>query len=247
MTRALRAELLKLRRAPVPLWTALAVAVVPALTASSVRMVDGSLDHTTWTSFMALAPQMMASWWGVLIFGLATAYMFGREYLDGTAKNMLTLPVRREAFVVAKLIVLAGWLAALTLVAVALQAAFALVLGVPGFAWGHIWRAVVDCLEIAGLIFLTLPAIGALAVLERGYLPPMMVSALMATAAFLVGAIGWGRFFPWSMPLAVAGSAFGPLIEPPVLEPASFAISGTLFAVGLAVLLAYIDRADNTQ
>lgn len=246
MLRALRSEVLKMRRSRTVLWTALAVSIVPAITASSVKAL-GSLTTLTWESFMALAPQMMASWWGVLIFGLATSYLFGREYLDGTAKNMLTLPIRRETFIVAKLVVLAFWTGGLALLAVGLQAGFAALLGVSGFAWSYIWAAAADCLEIAALIYVTLPAVAALAMLEKGYLPPMMFSAFMATAAFMVGAVGWGRWFPWSMPLAVAGSAFGPLIDPPTLTSGSAVVDAAIFAVGLAALFAYVDRADNLQ
>jgi ABC-2 type transport system permease protein len=246
MLRALKGELFKLRRAPMVLWTLLTVALVPAVSAGSVKTMDADL-HVTWDSFMRLGPQMMASWWGILIFGLATSYLFGREFFDGTAKNMLTLPIRRETFVVAKFVVLALWVAALTVLSVVMQAAFASVLGVPGFAWAPIWRSASQSFQIAGLIYLTLPVVAALATLEKGYLPPMMFSAFMATAAFMVAAIGWGRWFPWSMVLAPAGSSFGPLFDAPVLTAVSWVIDSAVFAAGVLVVLVYIDRADNTQ
>jgi ABC-2 type transport system permease protein len=196
---------------------------------------------------MLLAPQMMASWWAVLLLGLAASYVFGREYFDRTAKNMLTLPIRREAFVAAKLLVLGMWVAGLALVAVVIQACFALLLGIDGFAWRHVWTAAADCLEIAGLIYLTLPVVGVLAMLEKGYIPPMVFSVFMTTAALMVGVTDAAPYFPWSMPLAAAGSAFGPMIEPPLLNAWSFVISGALFGAGTVALLLYIDRADNLQ
>lgn len=247
MLRALRAEFLKLRRARVLLWTALTVAVVPSVTGSSMRIIDGGPTAATWESFMRLAPQMMASWWAIPIFGLAAAYIFGREFSDGTAKNMLTLPIRRESFIFAKLIVLAVWVLGLTAFSIALQALGAVVFGLPGFAWIHIQTAAVESLQIAGLVYATLPVVAALAMLERGYFPPMIFSAFVATAAFMVGAVGWGSWFPWSMPLAVIGTAFGPLIEKPTLYFGSFVIDAVVFLVGLAAMLIYIDRADNTQ
>jgi ABC-2 type transport system permease protein len=160
---------------------------------------------------------------------------------------MLTLPIRRETFIFAKLIVLAAWVLGLTLLSVALQALGATVLGLPGFDWAHVRVAAVQSLQIAALVYPTLPLVASLAMLEKGYLPPMMFSAFMATAAFMVGAVGWGGWFPWSMPLAITGSAFGPLISTPTLVPGSFAVEAAVFVVGLAVMLVYIDRADNTQ
>lgn len=246
MLRVLRAEFLKLRRANVVLWTALSVAAVPAISAGSAKAIDKTVP-LTWEGFMRLAPQMMATWWGVLVFGLVAAYVFGREYFDGTAKNMLTLPVRRESFVVAKFVVVALWVAGLAALSVALQATFGAVLGIPHLTWAPVWSAARDSFEVAGLIYLTLPVVAALATLEKGYMPPMMFSAFMATAAFMVSAIGWGRYFPWSMPFAAAGSAFGPLVKPLTLVPASYAVDAAAFLVGVVAVLVYTDRADNTQ
>ena len=247
MLRALRSEIVKLKRARVVLWTVLIVALVPFVVAFSIRLVGADLGRTTWESFMRLAPQMMASWWGIMIFGLAAAYLFGREFGDGTAKNMLTLPIRRESFVVAKMGVLALWVSGLTLLSVALEAACAAALGLPGFAWEHIWVAAGESMTIALLIYLTLPIVAALAMLEKGYLPPMLFSALMATASMLFAVVGWARWFPWSMPLAVAGSSMGPLIHKPEISTGSWVVDATLFVVGLAAVIVYIDRADNTQ
>lgn len=247
MLRVLAAEVRKIHRAPVLWWTFGAVAVVPVLSATSILALAGGLRHTDWRMFMDLAPQMMASWWAVLLFGLAASFIFGREYLEGTAKNLLTLPLRREAFMIAKLGVLAVWVLALSLVAVALQAVAAAILGVQGFAWAHVWRAAWACLEIAGILYLTLPVVASLAMLEMGYLPPMLFSAFMAATAFMVGAVGWGAYFPWSMPLAAAGSAFGPLIKAPVLAPISFGILGVVFAGGLSAAFLHVRFADNTQ
>jgi ABC-2 type transport system permease protein len=247
MLRALKAEVLKLRRARMVMWTALSVALVPAVVASSLKLSNTDLGRTTWESFMDFAPQMMASWWGVLLFGLAASYLFGREYADGTAKTMLTLPIRRESFVAAKMIVLAAWVFGLTALSVVLEAACAAVLRLPGFAWEHVWATAGESMTIALLVYLTLPVVAWLAMLEKGYLPPMLFSAFMATAGFMCGAIGWGRWFPWSMPLAVAGSAFGPLIQKPTLVAGSWVVEVVVFSIGLAAVIAYIDRADNTQ
>lgn len=247
MLRALKAEIAKLKRARIVLWTALAVALIPAFVASSMKLTDSDLRLVTWDSFMHMAPQMMSSWWGILLFGLAASYLFGREYTDGTAKNMLTLPIRRETFVLAKMLVLAMWVFGLAALSVAFEAVYAAVLRLPGFAWEHIWASTGESMTIALLIYLTLPVVAWLAMLEKGYLPPMLYSAFMATTSLMFAVIGWGRWFPWSMPQAVAGSSFGPLIEKPTLVAGSWMVDAAVFVVGLVAVIVYIDRADNTQ
>lgn len=247
MLRALKAEVVKLKRARVVLWTALALAPIPAVVASWAKLIDPDLAHTTWDSFMHLAPQTMASWWGILLFGLAASYLFGREFTDGTAKNMLTLPIRRESFVLAKMLVLAVWVFGLAALSIALQAVYAAVLRLPGFAWEHIWASTGESMQVTLLIYLTLPVVAWLAMLEKGYLPPMLFSSLMAAAGLLPMPVGWGSWFPWSMPQAIVGSFIGLGLPKPTLVAGSWVVDATVFVVGMAAVIVYIDRADNTQ
>src|SRR5699024_1288664 len=47
---------------------------------------------------------------GALItFGVVLAWMFGREFADGTITGLFTLPVSRGRIALAKLVVYAGW------------------------------------------------------------------------------------------------------------------------------------------
>ena len=56
---------------------------------------------------------------GMLLLAFIVAYLFGREYGDATAKNMLALPVARHWFAVAKLAVAAVWWMALIVLVLA--------------------------------------------------------------------------------------------------------------------------------
>lgn len=248
MLRSLRAEMLKLKRARTPVWTALAVCLFPLLPVFTAKLVDGELAHATWEQFMRAGPEMIASAWGLMLFGLATAYLFGREFDDGTAKYMLTLPLRREYFVVSKMAVLAGWVVGLTLLSVAVQAGYAALLGLTGFSWEHIAAGLTQSLKVSLMIYLTLPVVALLAMLGKGYLPPMLFSALMMAAGMMLATVGWERWFPWSMPIVFAGMTFGPRdAATGQLGAASWAIAFGLFAAGLAAVFWYVDRVDNTQ
>ena len=62
----------------------------------------------SWAGDLAMLTQMIGIVGG-LVLAVIAAYVFGREYAEGTAKNMLALPVPRPWFVFAKLGVSAVW------------------------------------------------------------------------------------------------------------------------------------------
>ena len=247
MLRALQAEVLKLKGSRVPLWTGSVVLLAPLLTLAAVRGRPGGAALLGWTAFMRSGAQLIAGVYGVMLFGLVAAYLFGREYVEGTAKEMLTLPLTRESFIVAKMAVLAVWVLGLTLFSMVTQAGYAALAGADGFSLGGLTSVLLDDLTVSLLVFATLPMVALLAVAGRGYLAPMTYSAVMAAAGLGLAEAGWSRWFPWSMPMAVTGIALGPLLPMPGLVFASWAIALGLFAGGLAALFWFVDRADSAQ
>ena len=234
----------KLRRSSTPLWTCLVVLLAPAITASTLSLTNAGSARTDWGAFMRGGPQLMASWYGILLFGMAAAYLFGREYGEGTAKEMLTLPLRREYFFVAKMIVLAAWVLGLALLSLAAQAGYAAVLGLDGFSWAEAARCVTISLKVALLTYATLPWVALLAMVGRGYLAPMVYSALAAFFGVALAEAGWSRWFPWSMSLSVTGVTLFPAVPMPTLVFGSWALMALVFVMGAAATLWYGDRAD---
>ena len=247
MLRALKAEFQKLRRAGMPLWTALVVLVAPLVTVSMVSLADNTVVIVTWGDFMRYGPQLIASWYGAILFGLVTAYLFGREHVEGTEKQMFTLPLRREYFFAAKMAVLAVWATGLLLLSVAAQAAYATLLGLQGASWAVVTQCVAADLKVAVLIYATLPWVALVAMIGKGYIAPLVYSAITAAIGLGLAEAGWGRWFPWSMPLSVTGVALFPSVPMPTLVGWSWALIALVFASGMAAAIGYIDRADNTQ
>ena len=62
----------------------------------------------TWPGYLALVT-LFVGIGGMLLLSFIVAYVFGREYAEGTAKNLLALPVARWSFVLAKFVVAAAW------------------------------------------------------------------------------------------------------------------------------------------
>lgn len=243
MLRVLRAELLKLRRARTLVWTVAVVIFFASMSAWGAETWAPDAP-VTWAGTLTSGTVWIAGWWGVLVFGLAAAHLFGAEFSDGTAPAMLTAPIPRSRFVAAKLIVLALWVLALTLASVVAHVAIAALQGADGFAWRLIAENVRDSLLVALLLYLTLPLVALVSMLGRGLLAPMLFSTAMTVAGWTAGFLGWSRWLPWSMPATVLGGMGPPGIATGELGFASWAITLAVFAAGLIAVFVYVDRAD---
>jgi ABC-2 type transport system permease protein len=70
----------------------------------------------------------------MLLLSFIVANAFGREYAEGTAKNLLALPVGRHWIVLAKFAVAATWWLVLVVAVLAEAFVVGLALGLPGFS-----------------------------------------------------------------------------------------------------------------
>src|SRR5665811_191864 len=130
--------------------------------------------------------------------------MFGREYADGTAKNLLALPVGRVWFVLAKLVVAAVWWFALVVAVLVEALAIGRVVGLPGFSAGLALGGAGDALLAAGVAYLLVPVIAWITTLGRGYLPPLGFALAMLAVGNVFAKTGWALWFPWSIvPLSI--------------------------------------------
>ena len=66
------------------------------------------------------------------MFVMAVTWVFGREFADGTLKDMLAVPVQRSSILMAKFIVTAAWSAALTLVILIFSLVMGAIIQLPG-------------------------------------------------------------------------------------------------------------------
>lgn len=241
MLRALHAEISKLKRSRMPLWTALIMLLMPLIVVGIVQAPQA--PPIGWVDFMRVGSEMLATL-GIVVFGMVAAYLFGRDHVEGTAPTVLTLPMRREYPVLAKGIVLLAWVLALTLLSVGAGAGYAAILGLKGFTLARLASTTGESLEVAMLLFGTLPIVALLAVIGRGYIAPMAFSGMTAWVGLGLAEAGWSRWFPWSMPMGITGIILGPPIEIRGLVAGSWAVMATLFVAGLVALVWYVDTAD---
>src|SRR6185503_17043962 len=127
---ALWAETLKARRSKVPLLAAIGFTLAPLMDGlfmfimkdperareMGLLSVKAQLAMSTadWTTFFSVLTQAIAVG-GVIVFSIVTAWMFGREFSDHTAKDLMALPTSREVIVTAKLMIISACVFATTI------------------------------------------------------------------------------------------------------------------------------------
>ena len=137
------------------------------LLGAKAQLSGGTAD---WAGYFALLAQMVAVG-GMLLFGMILIWLFGREFADRTAKDLLALPTSRAALVVAKLVVALAWSLLLTAELVAVSVPLGALLGLRGWSTGAAARGGDhSCHRVLTVVLATTYALAAS--WGRGYLPP---------------------------------------------------------------------------
>lgn len=256
---ALATEFLKLRRSKVTWFTFAALSIGPLAIALMMWIVRepgraaqlGLLGTkanlsgltATWPAYSSMLT-LMVGIGGMLLLSFIVAYIFGREYTEGTAKNLLALPVGRHWFVLAKLVVAAVWWAILVVAVLAEALVLGAALALPGFSATLAVRAVHDALLAAAIAYLLAPVVAWIAMLGRGYLPPLGFALAMLALGNVFSHTGWATWFPWSIvPLYIG--AIGQRVT--TLAPSSLVVVALTFLAGIAATIAQLRWADNAQ
>ena len=231
MIGALATELLKARRSRVPWVTALAFAVAAGvgglfmfilqdqdrarslgLIGTKASLVGRDADWATYLAFLAQTTAVG----GMLVFGLVSVWLFGREFSQHTVKDLLALPTARTTIVLAKFVVAGLWCLVLTAQLVGFGLVIGTALGLPGWSAALAASGVATVAATAAMTVLLTTPIAFAASAGRGYLPGVGVMMAAIFSAQVIAALGYGRYFPWSVPALYSGLA-GPGSDPPGL------------------------------
>jgi ABC-type transport system involved in multi-copper enzyme maturation permease subunit len=197
----------------------------------------------TWPAYFSMLTLVIGIG-GMLLLSFIVAFIFGREYAEGTAKNLLALPVGRHWFVLAKLVVAAVWWTLLVVAILAEAFVIGLALALPGFSAALAVGAVHDALLAAAVAYLLAPVIAWIATLGRGYMPPLGFALAMLALGQVFSKTGWATWFPWSIVPLFIGTVGQPV---QTLPPGSFVVVALTFLAGVTATIAHLRYADNTQ
>ena len=238
-------ELRKVLRSRVPFFTALGFLMMPLIGAllifiykdpqlarqlgllgTKANLVVGSAD---WPGYLNLMIEF-TTLGGFFFFLLAISWIFGREFTDGTVKDLLAVPVGRFDILLAKFLVAVLWCAALILETTGTGLALGALIHLPGGSSAVILHSARLLVVTAGMSIVLVLPFGFFASLGRGYLLPIGIAVLTMILANLSITLGWGEYFPWSIPGAYLQEAQLPFFSYAIVLLTGLAgVAGTYF------------------
>jgi ABC-2 type transport system permease protein len=260
LPRLLATEFLKLRRTKVT-WLSLAALSLGPLAialfmwivrepgrARRLGLLGAKADlagiSATWPSYFSMLT-LVVGMGGLLLLAFIVAFIFAREYVEGTAKNLLALPVARYWFVLAKLVVAGAWWAVLVAAVIGETFLIGFAMALPGFTEAAAAGAVRDVVVVAAVVYMLAPVVAWIATLARGYMAPLGFALVMLVLAQVFGKTGWGPWFPWSIVASFVGSVGQRVVTS--IAPGSVVVVVVTFIAGIVVTTAQLRYSDNTQ
>ncbi|GAA1761589.1 ABC transporter permease [Nonomuraea bangladeshensis] len=259
MRDALWAELLKARRSRLPWITALAFTIAALVCgtfmfiladparARALGLLGGKAQlsgaSADWPGYLALLAEAVAIG-GLGVYGLIAIWLFGREFSDHTATDLLALPASRTTIVAAKFTIATLWALLLAVLLVALGLGIGTLLALPAWSAPAVLDGLARILAAAVLAALTTTPLALAASAGRGYLAAVGVLFGIIFASQIIAALGYGAYFPWSVPGLYAGIA-GEGQDPP--GPAGLLLVAATGAIGAIATAAWWNRADHTR
>ncbi len=253
---AFMVELNKARRSAVSLLTGLAFLFIPMVgalfmlilrypeTAKRLGILGAKAQlaaiDASWPSLLNLLSQAVTLG-GMIIFSFIAAWVFGREYINKTLKDLLALPTSRTTIVIAKFALITVWSFVFSMVAILVGIAVGLLIKLPGYSYdlltGYAGHFVIGAI----LAIIVGWAIGLVANIGRSYFPALGFVGLAVALGQIATGLGWGEYFPW----AVVG-LYSNLAEPAHLGAVSYiivALTGLIGIVGTVIWWKYADHA----
>ena len=256
---AVWAEALKARRSNVPLLACIGFTLAPLMDGLFMFIMKDperaremgllstkaqlAMSTAEWSTFFSVLTQAIAIG-GVIVFSIVTAWVFGREFSDHTAKELLALPVAREQIVTAKLIVVSIWVLITSIWVYLVGLVIGSLVDIPGWTNALAGSSLSDVLLTAAMTLFLMTPVAFIASMGRGYLPPLGWAVLTIFFSQIIAATGWGDWFPWSVPALFSG-VVGPRHEQLGLH--SYVLVFLAGAIGLALTFWWWRSADQTR
>ena len=194
----IKTEFLKLKHSKIFLLTVLGALSIPSLL--YIGLLTG--EHATFQGILDYCATYACSLFYIIIFTIIIAYLFGREYTEHTLKTILTTPLSKTKLLIGKFCTLLLWIVMLTLVTWAgifivcglYDAVFTLegysllvaIVWLPKFLFGSI------------LMFLTVSPFVFVAMKTKGFVAPMIGSAVIVMGSAALSNQEWGALYPWT-------------------------------------------------
>lgn len=198
------------------------------------------MGTANWTSYVQLLAQAV-SIGGLIVFGFITSWMFGREYSDRTIKDLLALPISRTMIVCSKFIVIGLWCLALSIFILIVGLFVGKLVGISGWSMEIMVEGATVFMICSLLTILLSTPVAFFASIGCGYLSPLGFIIFTVVLSQIVAAIGYGEFFPWSIPALVSG-----ITGTTIFNYISFTIVVSVSILGLLATISWWKYSDQT-
>ena len=201
------------------------------------------LGNGDWPSFLSLLIQVILAL-GPIGFGMVTSWVFGREYADRVAKDLLALPVSRITIVISKFAVILIWCILLTLMLFLSGLLVGLAINIPGWSAINAQNAFIIFINSSILTLLLCTPVAFLACLSRGYLLPVgfAILTLILTNFVAIGLPNIMPYFPWAIPALYTGIAGRELPQAGAISYFILFLTSILGFIGTAAWWRFADQ-----
>ena len=247
-------EVKKARRSKVSLVTLLAFLLIPlAMTMFMIILKNPEKAKTlgiistkaqlltagtaSWKSFLDLLSQ--AAIGGMVISSFIAAWVFGREYVDKTLKDLLALPTSRTTIIVAKFALISFWSFGFSLLAPLAGIGLGLIIKLPGWSYQLMLDSIIRYVVVSLLSILLAWAVAFIANIGKSYFPAIGFLVFLVFLAQIAQVMGWGEYFPWAVP-----GLYGNVANPTSLGAVSYIIvvvTGLFGVLGTILWWRYAD------
>lgn len=231
-------EFLKLKRSNIFLLSIIGAILPPFL----MFIATFAFDETQNFEMLFSSVNMyMSALFAVLLFAIMISYLFGREYNEHTLKTMLTIPISRGKFLLAKYTMFLVWILILTVITSISTVLFGFAAGLGGFTLKLFIDSFIQLLFGNVLLFLTFSPFVFLSLFITNMVPAMVGGATLALVNLLVYGQNWAPFVPWVCPYLISS---GEIAQYGTGIGVSYTIIFATFAIGLVVSYIYFTRKD---
>lgn len=197
-------ELLKLKRSKMVLISILGVMSTPFMVfidALQTHFKHPEMSFTLADIYDAsLLYSMLLT--NMMIYVAITAYLFSREYTENTLKTILPIPISRMAFMLGKFCILFLWIIVLTVVIwggiLILFALYHVIFGMQDFSFVVAGEWLLKLLLGSVFMFLTISPFAFIAEKTKGFVAPVIASAVIVMGSAALSNQELGALYPWT-------------------------------------------------
>jgi ABC-2 type transport system permease protein len=249
-------EFRKAIRSKMPLWTTLGSLFMPlgiaflifiarnpeisqklGLVGSKANLV--AYSAIDWKSYLVLLAEIISAG-GFFFFILSLSWVFGREFTDGTLKDMLAVPIQRASILLAKFIVVTTWCVAMAIIMLLVGLIVGTMIQLPSGSLDIMLAGSLVAIKTIGLVIAGVLPFAFFASLGRGYLLPIALAILTVIMANFMVVLGWGDYFPWAIPTLYAQGISS-------LTPVSYSIVFISLLIGMIATYLWWKYADQNR